>query len=169
VYLPKGARWTDYWTGKTYKGGRWITRQADLGTLPLYVRDESIIPSRDVQQYTGQKPLTNLILDAYVDKQATTTFHEDDGATLDYEKGAYNATKFDVARAGNTYTFTTTPQHSGYDSKIEQYTLRIHDAHRPSAVTAGGQDLPFRFDQSKGMLEVDVPAGDGPQSVDVRL
>jgi alpha-glucosidase len=171
VYLPKGTTWTDYWTGETVQGGRWIERSADLGTLPLYVRADSIIPSRDVQQYTGERPLTDLTLDAWVDQDAETTFYEDDGKSLDYEKGAYDATKFTVARKGNGYTFTTQDVHDGYDSQIKSYTLRIHDVDRPSAVTQAGSDTPltFRYDESQKVLEADVPAGAGPESVDVRF
>jgi alpha-glucosidase len=171
VYLPKGTRWTDYWTGETHEGGRWIERQADLGTLPLYVRADSIVPSRDVQQYTGEKPLTDLTLDAWVDKDAETTFYEDDGKTLDYEKGAYDATKFTVARKGNGFTFTSEDVHDGYDSKITSYTVRIHGVDRPSSVTASGSGsaVPFRYDERSHVLEADLPAGDGPQSAQVQF
>lgn len=171
VYLPKGTRWVDYWTGESHQGGRWIDRPADLGTMPIYVRAESIIPSREVQQHTGEKPLTDLVLDAWVDKQATTTFYEDDGATLDYEKGAYDATQFAVTRERNGFTFAADDEHDGYDSEIETYTLRIHDVRRPAAVTAPGtaEPLPYRYDDGEDVLEVEVPAGDGAERVDVRF
>ena len=38
VYLPKGAGWTDFWTGQPYDGGQTIAAAAPIDTLPLYVK-----------------------------------------------------------------------------------------------------------------------------------
>ena len=38
VYLPEGATWTDARDGQEYQGGRWITAQAPLETLPVFLR-----------------------------------------------------------------------------------------------------------------------------------
>ena len=118
VYLPKGTRWIDMWTGQSYQGGNWIDREADLATMPIFVRADSIIPSREVQQHTGETPLTNLILDVWVDREAKTVFYEDDGATLDYKKGAYDTTELDVERNGRNLTFNAKDLHDGYNSQI---------------------------------------------------
>lgn len=45
-----------------------------------------MIPTREVQQYTGEKPLENLVLDTYLNGEASYSFYEDDGATLDYKR-----------------------------------------------------------------------------------
>lgn len=39
VYLPKGATWTDVWTGAKYEGGITIEAEAPLAKIPLYLRD----------------------------------------------------------------------------------------------------------------------------------
>lgn len=41
-YVPAGM-WTDYLTGATVEGGRWITQEYDFFSLPLLVRQNSII------------------------------------------------------------------------------------------------------------------------------
>ena len=41
VYLPSDARWRDAWTGTTHEGGTWITIEAPLHIVPLFVRDGS--------------------------------------------------------------------------------------------------------------------------------
>lgn len=38
VYLPSDCDWTDYWTGKTEKGGRWIKASAEIDKIPLFIR-----------------------------------------------------------------------------------------------------------------------------------
>jgi alpha-D-xyloside xylohydrolase len=46
VYLPAGARWTDAWTDETFEGGQWITADAPLERIPLYLRGEARLPIR---------------------------------------------------------------------------------------------------------------------------
>ena len=39
VYLPQGATWTDMHDGKVYEGGQWITVEALLDKIPVFLRD----------------------------------------------------------------------------------------------------------------------------------
>jgi alpha-glucosidase len=167
VYLPEGATWTDYWTGERHRGGTWVDRPADLGTLPIYVRGESIIPSREVQQHTGEKPLTDLVLDGWVDKRGSTTFYEDDGATLDYERGAYDATTFTITRRGRGVRFSAKEVHDGFASSIRTYTLRLHGVERRPSSVAAGAAVPFSYDAGSDVLELEVPV-DRAGNVEVR-
>lgn len=41
-YLPEG-KWTDYLTGECFTGGRWYEKQYDYESIPLLVRENSII------------------------------------------------------------------------------------------------------------------------------
>ena len=47
-YLPEGT-WTDYFTGEKYAGGRWYEKNYDYMSIPMFVRENSIIAkgSRD--------------------------------------------------------------------------------------------------------------------------
>lgn len=42
VYLPKGAVWTDARDGKRYDGGQWVNAAADITTLPIFTRNDSL-------------------------------------------------------------------------------------------------------------------------------
>jgi alpha-D-xyloside xylohydrolase len=46
VYLPAGAKWTDAWTGKEFKGGQTIKAAAPLDKIPLFLRDGKKLPIR---------------------------------------------------------------------------------------------------------------------------
>ena len=39
VYLPNGAQWTDFWTNEVHAGGQWVTVQAPIDQIPLFLRD----------------------------------------------------------------------------------------------------------------------------------
>lgn len=46
VYLPKGASWTNAWSGEQFRGGQWITVDAPIEQIPLFARDGFEIPVR---------------------------------------------------------------------------------------------------------------------------
>jgi alpha-D-xyloside xylohydrolase len=89
VYLPSGATWYDYWTGKTFTGGSNITADASLDVIPLYVRAGSIIPTGPDVQYSTEKPWTELTLHIYPGTDGTFTLYEDEFDNYNYERGAY--------------------------------------------------------------------------------
>ena len=65
LYLPRG-RWVDYWTKEVLEGGRWISRDAPLDTLPLYVRAGTVVPHGPLTQYVDESPLDPLTLEVYL-------------------------------------------------------------------------------------------------------
>lgn len=46
VYLPAGTIWTDAWTDKRFDGGQWITADAPLDRIPVYLRENAKLPMR---------------------------------------------------------------------------------------------------------------------------
>lgn len=63
VYLPKG-RWVDFWNGKIYEGMREYILPVDLGDIPVFVREGTILPfnlNSDLQFTAG---MSN-VLDRY--------------------------------------------------------------------------------------------------------
>ncbi|RYZ32516.1 MAG: glycoside hydrolase family 31 protein, partial [Sphingobacteriales bacterium] len=88
LYLPAG-NWYDFWTNEKLEGSRFISRQLDLATMPLYVREGAIIPFDPVRQYTAEKVPGNTTLKIYSGSNGSFTLYEDDGKTQDYLKGMY--------------------------------------------------------------------------------
>jgi len=88
VYLP-GGDWFDFWTGQRIQGGREITREVDLGTMPLYARAGSIIPIGPVKQYVDEKVDEPLTIRIYSGNDAAFLLYEDDGRSFDYRQGEW--------------------------------------------------------------------------------
>jgi alpha-glucosidase (family GH31 glycosyl hydrolase) len=77
VYLPEGE-WVDYWTKRIYAGKQNIKYYAKLDTLPLFVKNGSIIPMGKEINYIGEMENNRLILDIYPeDKRTFIVFDED--------------------------------------------------------------------------------------------
>ena len=89
-YLPKGAVWYDFWTGKQYKGGQNVTIETAFDRVPMFVRAGSIVPMGPEMQYVGEKSWDNLELRVYPGADGQFVLYEDEGDNYNYEKGAYS-------------------------------------------------------------------------------
>ncbi len=92
VYLPENSVWYDFYLGRRYVGGQTIIVDAPLNHIPLFARENSIIPMGKLMRHVGEQP-DDLRL-AYVfpspgTGQASFTLIEDDGLSLDYQAGKY--------------------------------------------------------------------------------
>ena len=93
-YLPKGATWYDFWTGKYYAGGQDVTLETTLDRVPMFVRAGSILPLGPEMQYVGEKAWDNLELRVYPGANGDFTLYEDEGDNYNYEKGQYATIAF---------------------------------------------------------------------------
>ena len=87
VYLPVGANWTDFWTGKSYAGGQSIEAAAPVERIPLFVRAGSILPYGPAIEYAMEKA-DPIELRVYPGADGAFTLYEDEGDNYNYEKGA---------------------------------------------------------------------------------
>ncbi|WP_404336947.1 TIM-barrel domain-containing protein [Sphingomonas sp. MMS12-HWE2-04] len=87
VYLPQGADWYDYWTNEKHAGGQWVTADAPIDRIPLFVRAGSIVPmGAQVPNTSVRQPLESIRV--YPGRDASFTLFDDDGVTNAYRKGA---------------------------------------------------------------------------------
>ena len=93
VYLPAGV-WYDYWTGARQEGGRMTRVEAQLETVPMYVRGGAIVPMGPEMNYVGEKPASPLEFQIYPDArgEASMALYEDDGLTEAYLQGSFRRT-----------------------------------------------------------------------------
>ena len=86
VYLPKGE-WFDWWTNQKVAGGRTVTREVDLATMPIYVRAGAIVPVDPIRQYTAQAVNEPTTIRIYSGADGLYTLYEDDGVSQEYLTG----------------------------------------------------------------------------------
>ena len=89
-YLPKGANWYDFWTGKLYKGGQNVVLTTTLDKVPMFVRAGSILPLGPEMQYVGEKSWDNLEIRIYPGADGEFSLYEDEGDGYNYEQGYYS-------------------------------------------------------------------------------
>ena len=97
LYLPEGD-WYDWWTAAKVAGGRNIRAQVNLETMPLYARAGAIIPLDPPRQYVDQPTQEPMTLRVYRGSDGRFVLYEDDGKTLDYQRGGEPVDDFHLAR-----------------------------------------------------------------------
>ena len=109
-YLPAGE-WTNFWTNERRQGGQWITEQVDYMTVPLWVRENSIIPKGPVENAPFRSSFDDLSLSVYNLKTIA---------------------RFDLYDVGKTVTIIAERQH---DNRI---TVRVSEPLAGLKVIASG-------------------------------
>ena len=102
VYLPKGTKWFDFWTGEMLNGGQMVTKEVPIDIIPLYVRAGSIVPFGPKVQYSTEKKWNNLEIRIYPGADGEFVLYEDENDNYNYEKGAYSIIKFTWDDANRT-------------------------------------------------------------------
>jgi alpha-D-xyloside xylohydrolase len=94
VYLPAGASWYDFYSGRSLKGGQTITAAAPYERMPLFVRAGSIVPTGPAIQHTGNNSNSPLTLNVYTGADGSFSLYEDDGLSRQYLNGQYSRIPF---------------------------------------------------------------------------
>ena len=118
IYLPEGE-WVSYADKKHFKGRQWIEMEADLYTIPLFVKYNTLLPLADPMQAIGYDPKFSLTIKVFGSGDiAPFRLFADDGATYSYEKGQYGwgELSWDPQQGGSSKNKKTVPT-GRYDIK----------------------------------------------------
>ena len=94
VYLPKGIKWVDFWTGQSFEGGQTVNKEVPVDVIPLYVKAGTILPLGPKVQYATEKKWDELEVRIYAGADGEFTLYEDENDNYNYEKGAFSTIKF---------------------------------------------------------------------------
>jgi len=99
-YLPEGA-WTNYLTGETVEGGVWRKEHHDYMSIPLWARENTILPVNYGLKHAAESYKEGLELKVIgLKDQAETTVYEDQKEILQVSV-AKDGGKISVKAAGN--------------------------------------------------------------------
>ena len=94
MYFPKG-KWYNFWNNEIVEGGKETWVDADIDSMPIYVKEGAIIPKYPVQQYVGEKTIEYVTLDVYYKQgKEVSKFYDDAHDGYDYTKGRYSLRTF---------------------------------------------------------------------------
>ncbi|HUX54421.1 MAG TPA: TIM-barrel domain-containing protein, partial [Williamwhitmania sp.] len=146
VYLPKGTSWTDFFTGKVYKGGKDITLPLTLNHIPVLVKGGAIIPMLQKVASTTQANFNQLEVHYYLDPSVATSSYDlynDDGETPnDYISGNYERLNIEASNTSKQLAFMFTPEIGKIYTiaKDKNILLTIHNSlKKPKKVLVNGE------------------------------
>lgn len=142
VYLPKGCTWYDMNDHmKAYQGGQTIEVPVNLGTIPMFLRGNSIFLTSEDVKYILADTMRTLNLTIGADSDSSFVFYDDDGHTENYKNGEYSKTMIQV-KAGDRKIVSFRTE-GCYDSTVEKLTLRIVSKEKGAYwVTVDGKPIP---------------------------
>jgi alpha-glucosidase (family GH31 glycosyl hydrolase) len=108
VYLPAGD-WYDWWTNARLAGGRTLTRDVDLATMPIYARAGAIIPLDPLRQFTSEPVNGPTTLKVFPGASGEFTLYDDDGTSQEYLASRGSWTRIVWDDAARTLTFEPNP------------------------------------------------------------
>ena len=171
LYLPEG-KWYGFFSDSTYTGGKEITvpapiRAVDtynkvyshpLAGLPLFVQAGSVIPMQEVQQYVGEKRITNMTLRVYDGGSQKSELYEDDGKTQDYRKGQYRLTTF-TTNSNRSHLDIHIERKGSYTGAVSTFNVNVYGLkHAPQSITVDGKRVHTQYDATTGVDEFKISA-----------
>jgi alpha-glucosidase len=104
TYLPEG-KWYHYWDNEVYEGQESYDIDAPIERIPFFIREGTVLPLREVMQYTDEKEPKILELNVYYsDKSKTSLLYEDAEEGWEYKKGDCLLTTFEYSSDQNSET-----------------------------------------------------------------
>ncbi|PJI09418.1 MULTISPECIES: glycoside hydrolase family 31 protein [Clostridium] len=148
VYLPNGDNWIDYWTHEHFSGGQYIIKYAPIDTCPIYIKSGSIIPNYPVQNYIGEKEITNPIFNIYLPYENgnfSCTHYQDDGESFDYRNGIYNIYKCTVTKTSSTCTIKIDNTKNDYRESYKGFNFNLLTKFKPLKILADEKPIKFAY------------------------
>jgi len=151
VYLPHGV-WYEYGTGKLIDGAQYITAQAPLDTLPLYIRAGHTLPMWPLMQFVGERSLDESRLRVYAGS-GDTSVYEDAGEGLDYQKGDFRWSYFNCRFLPNGQFAIQWRRAGKYEPPYQQIRVEVVGIpSEPEMVEIDGQAAPIWYFEN-GVVE----------------
>ena len=135
VYLPVKYGWYDMRSGRHFDGGTNTEADAPYESIPVFVREGSIIPFGPALQYTSEKPADPITLYVYQGADVKFVLYEDEGDNYNYVNGAYSLIPLTWDEEEQTLTI---------GARTGEFTGMLHD--RTFNVISVTPDKPVKLD-----------------------
>lgn len=147
IQLPPGT-WTEWSTGRVYGGGQAVTLPVDAQTwadIPLFIRAGAIIPMQPAMEYVHQHPVTQVTVEVFPAKDASSfAYYDDDGDTYAYEQGHYYLQELGTQRTAQGAILDVAAPQGSYRPALQDYLFAVHGLAAHAVRGAGA--LPHRAD-----------------------
>ena len=156
MYIPRG-KWYNYWNNEVAEGGKEQWVEADIDTIPLFVKEGAIIPKFPVQQYVGELEIKELDLEVYFRMGTeTSTLYEDEQDGYDYKKGQYSLRSFKLK--GKEKSLVIQQFKDGtFISSYDTFRINLHGLpFEIKAIEVDNEEVPLKQLKANGNNVIEV-------------
>ena len=124
MYIPRG-KWYNFWNNELIEGEQEMWIDAELDSMPIFIKEGAIIPKYPIQQYVGEKEITQIELDVYFKEgKEKSEVYEDAHDGYDYKKGRFSLRNFTLV--GKRDSLTIQQFKSGkYITPYETFEIKL--------------------------------------------
>ena len=175
VYFPTGCNWYSLFTGNEYKGGTTQTVSTPLEESPVFVKGGWPLPMQPYTQRMASTPLTTLIVRCYPGSDGdnnTYTLYEDDGLTMDYEKGRFATTALTYQKNQKTgTTITIDPAKGEYEGQPQKraYRIELPGIAAGTRIRVNGKKTKTSYNENLKGIVIQVKATDIRRGITVQV
>ncbi len=175
VYFPKGNDWVDFYSNRTYVGGKEIPIDLKPDHIPTFVKSGSFIPLGDNIRHAGTYDLSTLKLLYFYkgpNSETESMIYHDDGETPQaYEKNAYEIMHLKATSKKNTLNIKIDPEiGEHYKTYHKEWTLIINKFYEPpKKVKVNGKKVAYERDDNAGKLMIPVYLFKDSQRVKIKF
>jgi alpha-glucosidase len=140
VYLPKGSNWYYWYDRSWHEGGTTVEVEVDIDTIPIFIRDNAIIPMTDKLDSISKEDITHLDIIIGDAEKSDFTLFEDDGKTKDYLKEKFMKTNIFVE--SNDKVRINFQKEGSFKTKVKTIELDVIRKDKgPFWVTVDGKEI----------------------------
>lgn len=163
VWFPRGDLWFDFFTHQRYEGGQTRNIAKSIMEFPMYVKGGWVLPMQPYTPRPATSPLDTLVMRVYPagrNADNTYTLYEDDGITLDYEKGASATTRLQYTEKGSRHSVVVFPAQGTYKGQVSHraYRVELTAFGHIDAVKVNGRKVRTSYDKEQKLNVVDIPS-----------
>jgi alpha-glucosidase (family GH31 glycosyl hydrolase) len=174
VWLPEGNSWYHFFTGKRYKGGQEVSVESPLDEFPLFIKGGYPLPMQAYTDRMASTPLKELIIRCYPGEDGcdnSYTLYEDDGLTLDYQKGRFATTKLSYRKDKKETVITIHPTENSYEGQVlkRAYRIELPNGQKEIRISVNGKKIKPLWDKRLNGPVISIPAMDIRKAVNIQI
>lgn len=174
VWLPPHDVWYQFYSGKKYDGGQYVTESCDINSFPLFVKGGYPMPMQPYTDRMTSADLKTLVVRCYPGSEGASnsfSLYEDDGMTRDYEQGKCASTRLDYSLKDGVTEITVNPAEGSYQGQVKarSYRFELPSTSADIRATVNGKDVQVTPDESLQGFTVEVPETDIREKVTLRF
>jgi alpha-glucosidase len=126
MYVPRG-KWYNFWTNEVVEGGKEMWVDAEIDSMPIFIKEGAVLPKYPVQQYVGEKKFNEVTLDVYYKEgKEKSQLYDDAHDGYDYKKGRFSLRTFKVTGKKNEFILQ---QHKEgkFDADYKKFNVVLHN------------------------------------------